>query len=157
VLWSHTTNEIVFTAASLIVAMSAAMGASSSSPAAADTGGLWTEGDDAAGAGDDTAPAWSNDRGGGAAAGSGGGRAVAAAGKQRRFIGHTAYVTCLALGGEGRRLLVSGQEGWHPIVRVWDFCSGECLAILCGEFACVWGLGGCFWGSDYKTSFERRL
>lgn len=55
--------------------------------------------------------------------------------QQRFFIGHSAFVSCLALGGQGS-LLATGQEGKQPLIRLWD-CSkrgaSRCLAILCGE------------------------
>jgi WD40 repeat protein len=61
--------------------------------------------------------------------------------KQRFFIGHSAFVSCMALGGQGS-LLATGQEGKQPLIRLWD-CrkaqqgqqgSGKCLTMLCGEF-----------------------
>lgn len=65
--------------------------------------------------------------------------------QQRFFIGHSAFVSCLALGGQGT-LLATGQEGKQPVIRLWD-CSksseqeqqqeqggAKCLAILCGEY-----------------------
>lgn len=83
-------------------------------------------------------------------------------GSQRFFLGHSSFVCCLALGGEGQ-LLATGQEGKAAMVRVWDFrparqqqhdaagndgaavttCSGVCLAVLCGELIaatkpCTW-------------------
>jgi hypothetical protein len=55
--------------------------------------------------------------------------------RQRFFIGHSAFVSCMALGGKGM-LLATGQEGKLPLIRLWD-CSKQgasrCLAILCGE------------------------
>lgn len=55
--------------------------------------------------------------------------------QQRFFIGHSAFVCCIALGGQGS-LLATGQEGKQPLIRLWD-CSkcgtSRCLAILCGE------------------------
>lgn len=69
--------------------------------------------------------------------------------RQRFFTGHTDFVCCLALGGQGT-LLATGQEGKQPLIRLWD-CSrgsqqqgqqqqqqgeesfGQCLTILCGE------------------------
>jgi hypothetical protein len=78
-------------------------------------------------------------------------------GSQRFFVGHSAFVCCLALGGEGQ-LLATGQEGKAALIRVWDFAPGQqqqqqqraadqestedncaasnsstCLAVLCGE------------------------
>jgi hypothetical protein len=74
-------------------------------------------------------------------------------GSQRFFVGHCAFVCCLAHGGEGR-LLATGQEGKAALIRVWDFRSdqqqqaadnvpaegkppvsnnGTCLAVLCGK------------------------
>lgn len=63
--------------------------------------------------------------------------------RQRFFMGHSGFVCCMALGGQGT-LLATGQEGKQPLIRLWD-CSrdsqqqeregsvGKCLAILCGE------------------------
>jgi hypothetical protein len=72
---------------------------------------------------------------------------------QRFFVGHSAFVCCLALGGEGT-LLATGQEGKAALIRLWDFVPGQqqraadqaptedncaasststCLAVLCGE------------------------
>lgn len=121
-IWSPTTNEIVFTAASLIVAMEAP-DASPSVHSTTGVTGLSLE--------DDTAGGWASDTFGAAR----GATRSSTARRQRLFAGHTSYVTCLALGAEGK-LLASGQEGKQAIVRLWDFESGECLAILCGE----WGL-----------------
>jgi hypothetical protein len=75
-------------------------------------------------------------------------------GSQRFFVGHSAFVCCLALGGEGQ-LLATGQEGKAALIRVWDFAPGQqqqraadlepaedggassnsssCLAVLCGK------------------------
>jgi hypothetical protein len=74
-------------------------------------------------------------------------------GSQRFFVGHSAFVCCLALGGEGQ-LLATGQEGKAALIRLWGFRpgqqqqqiaervaaeeasagnSGTCLAVLCGE------------------------
>jgi hypothetical protein len=63
--------------------------------------------------------------------------------RQRFFMGHSGFVCCMALGGQGT-LLATGQEGRQPLIRLWD-CSrgsqqqerggavGKCLTILCGE------------------------
>jgi hypothetical protein len=65
--------------------------------------------------------------------------------QQRFFIGHSAFVSCLALGGQGT-LLAAAQEGKQPLIRLWD-CrrpeqgGGKCLAILCGEPCDTCGLG----------------
>lgn len=59
--------------------------------------------------------------------------------RQRFFIGHNAFVSCMALGGQGS-LLATGQEGKQPLMRLWDCSSSssqessKCLAILCGEW-----------------------
>jgi hypothetical protein len=53
---------------------------------------------------------------------------------QRFLLGHTAHVCGLAFDAEGA-LLASVQEGRQAIVRVWDFRSGACAAILNGEAA----------------------
>lgn len=74
---------------------------------------------------------------------------AAAQGTQRFFVGHTAFVCCLAVGGRGS-LLATGQEGKQAVIRVWDFGqqqqqqqevagpgrdtnAGSCLAVLCGK------------------------
>jgi WD40 repeat protein len=76
-------------------------------------------------------------------------------GSQRFFVGHSAFVCCLALGRHGT-LLATGQEGKAALIRVWDFAPGQqqqratdreptedncaasnnstCLAVLCGEY-----------------------
>jgi hypothetical protein len=115
------TGEIIFSAASLIVAQAppgGAPGAERGSPSPGAGAG--------AGRDDDIAAARVRDSG---RRGSAGGPPP---GRQRVLAGHTAYVSCLALGGEGR-LLASGQEGRQPAVRLWDLESGECLAVLSGE------------------------
>ncbi|WIA16802.1 hypothetical protein OEZ85_013742 [Tetradesmus obliquus] len=74
-------------------------------------------------------------------------------GSQRFFVGHSAFVCCLALGGQGQ-LLATGQEGKAALIRVWDFrpgqqqqpaetwsteddtamsSNGTCLAVLCAH------------------------
>ncbi|KAI8472679.1 MAG: hypothetical protein J3K34DRAFT_519551 [Monoraphidium minutum] len=117
-LWCQATDEVVFAAASLVVAMPAP-GGSGARPAGED----------------DTATAWGCDKGAAVAGdGWGPGGIGGGVGRQRLFVGHTAYVSCLALGGGGR-LLASGQEGQQPVVRLWDFATGECLAILCAHAA----------------------
>jgi len=59
----------------------------------------------------------------------------ASSGRQSRaLLGHTAYVSALAVGGDGG-LLASCQEGRHPVIRLWDIANGDCLAILCGAWA----------------------
>ena len=50
-------------------------------------------------------------------------------GSQRFFLGHTAHVTSFAFDLEGH-ILASCQEGKQAIVRVWDFKSGVCAAVL---------------------------
>ncbi len=52
--------------------------------------------------------------------------------RQRFFMGHTAHVVCVAFDGEGS-LMASAQEGKQALVRVWDFRTTQCLAILNGE------------------------
>jgi hypothetical protein len=60
--------------------------------------------------------------------------------RQRFFTGHNAFVSCMALGGQGS-LLATGQEGKQPVIRLWDCSSSsgssqegsKCMAILCGE------------------------
>jgi WD40 repeat protein len=96
-LHSPATNELVFAAGSLVIAMPASH----------------TPPQDAA------APAQQQQQ------------------QQRLFLGHSAWVSCLALGGQGS-LLATGQEGKQAVIRLWDFGSppsegGKCLAVLCGE------------------------
>lgn len=78
-------------------------------------------------------------------------------GSQRFFVGHSAFVCCLALGGQGQ-LLATGQEGKAALIRVWDFrpgqqqqpaetgsteddtamsSNGTCLAVLCGKHVTI--------------------
>lgn len=47
-------------------------------------------------------------------------------------MGHTSNVCAMAFGKDGR-LLATGQEGRTGLIRVWDFKSGNCLAIVCGH------------------------
>jgi hypothetical protein len=54
--------------------------------------------------------------------------APAVQGQQRFFVGHTAFVSCLALGGGGT-LLATGQEGRQPVIRLWKFAAGTCSTI----------------------------
>lgn len=51
---------------------------------------------------------------------------------QRFFMGHTGHVVALAFDAEGA-VMASAQEGKHAVVRVWDFKTGQCVAILNGE------------------------
>jgi hypothetical protein len=141
ILWAHSTNEVVFAAANLIVAQpspsssSGGSGGSGGGYAAATqwpTGSSPTHGPDQND--DDLAAEWARDSSAAAGLVHGGGRGGGCGNQQRLFIGHTAWVTAMALGGEGK-LLASGQEGRQPVVRLWDFETGDCLAILCGEFA----------------------
>jgi WD40 repeat protein len=53
-------------------------------------------------------------------------------GRQRHLLGHTGYVCALAFSADGS-LLASTQEGRQAVVRLWDWKSGDCLAVLCGE------------------------
>ncbi len=53
--------------------------------------------------------------------------------QQRHLLGHTAYVCAMAFDGEGG-LMATAQEGKQAVVRVWDFATGRCLAVLCGEW-----------------------
>ncbi|XP_071943850.1 WD repeat-containing protein 90-like [Antedon mediterranea] len=50
-------------------------------------------------------------------------------GVQRFFIGHTDKISSLSLNGNGQ-LLASGQTGRLSVVRVWNFHSGQCLAMF---------------------------
>ena len=56
-----------------------------------------------------------------------------ASGRQRFFLGHTAHVVALAFDAEGC-LLASAQEGRPAVVRLWDFASATCVAVLSGEW-----------------------
>jgi WD40 repeat protein len=49
--------------------------------------------------------------------------------QQRFFIGHTADVTVLAVAPDDV-ILASCQEGKNPLIRLWDFATGDCLAML---------------------------
>jgi WD40 repeat protein len=54
-------------------------------------------------------------------------------GQQLRFLtGHTAPVCAMAFSGDGS-LLATGQEGKGAAIRLWDYASGQCLAVLSGE------------------------
>lgn len=55
---------------------------------------------------------------------------------QRYFMGHSASVCCLSINDEGT-LLASGQEGAQPIIRLWNFQSALCLAVLQGAAHCL--------------------
>ncbi|XP_033117799.1 WD repeat-containing protein 90-like isoform X4 [Anneissia japonica] len=50
-------------------------------------------------------------------------------GVQKFFLGHTDKVSCLAMNGNGT-FLASGQTGRLSVVRVWNFQSGQCLAMF---------------------------
>lgn len=56
---------------------------------------------------------------------------------QRVLAGHDRAVSCLALCGQGN-VLASGQEGKQPTIRLWDWSSGACLAVLCGVCDAAW-------------------
>ncbi len=67
---------------------------------------------------------------------------------QRHFLGHTAHVCALALSADGA-LLASAQEGRTAVVRLWDWASGACLAVLCGEWRrCGAAMGGAWMHSS---------
>lgn len=55
---------------------------------------------------------------------------------QRFFFGHTEPITCLAFNSNST-LLASSQEGKNPGVRLWDFASGTCVAIMSGHVSKV--------------------
>ncbi|GAX72875.1 hypothetical protein CEUSTIGMA_g330.t1 [Chlamydomonas eustigma] len=58
---------------------------------------------------------------------------------QRFFFGHTAHVCAFAFDFEGT-VMASVQEGKQAVVRVWDYHSGVCAAVLnahAGGMACV--------------------
>jgi len=57
-----------------------------------------------------------------------------AGGAQRFFLGHTAHVMALAFDAEGL-LMASVQDGKAAVVRLWDFRTGLCVAVLNGECA----------------------
>lgn len=50
-------------------------------------------------------------------------------GEQVFFQGHTAPISAMALSANDS-LLATAQRGSHPGMRIWDFASGECLALL---------------------------
>lgn len=49
--------------------------------------------------------------------------------QQRFFLGHTSDVTVMAVGPDDL-LLASCQEGKNPLIRLWHFASGDCMAML---------------------------
>ncbi len=49
--------------------------------------------------------------------------------QQRFYIGHTGDVTVLAVTPDDA-ILASCQEGKNPLIRLWDFATGDCLAML---------------------------
>uniref|UniRef100_A0A3Q3VM96 Uncharacterized protein n=1 Tax=Mola mola TaxID=94237 RepID=A0A3Q3VM96_MOLML len=49
--------------------------------------------------------------------------------KQRFFVGHTDKVSALAFNGN-TTLLASAQTGSHSVVRIWNYHSGNCLAMV---------------------------
>lgn len=55
--------------------------------------------------------------------------AMKADGTQRFFLGHTSHVTSFGFDQEGH-VLASCQEGKQAIVRVWDYKTGVCAAVL---------------------------
>ena len=56
----------------------------------------------------------------------------AATGQQRFLTGHTAGICAASFNAAGT-LLATAQEGKPAVVRLWDFKSGACVAILCGH------------------------
>lgn len=61
---------------------------------------------------------------------------------QRHFLGHTSYISAFAIDVDAT-LLVSAQEGRQAIIRLWDYATGACVAILNGEPAagrCAWAV-----------------
>lgn len=42
-------------------------------------------------------------------------------------------VTCLVFSSHDGTLLVAGQDGPNPTIRVWNFRTGQCLALLGGH------------------------
>eukprot|EP00879_Flechtneria_rotunda_P008148 GHRR01008535.1.p1 GENE.GHRR01008535.1~~GHRR01008535.1.p1 ORF type:complete len:516 (+),score=208.91 GHRR01008535.1:756-2303(+) len=103
VLYSPATDELVFPAGSVVVAMAARTSSSQNATTLAAAAAACSEAPSAAAA------------------------AAAAQGSQRFFLGHTAFVCCLALGGS-EKLLVTGQEGKQALIRVWDFSSASASA-----------------------------
>ena len=97
--WAPNSDEVVFAAASVIVAMRVGGGGGSGSGSAT------------------TATAADSD---------------GAHHPQRFFFGHTAHVCAFAFDHEGG-ILASVQEGKQAVVRVWDFRTGLCAAVLNGE------------------------
>jgi hypothetical protein len=53
---------------------------------------------------------------------------------QRYFSGHTSYVTAIAFDGAGA-LMATAQEGKQATIRLWDYATCTCLAVLNGERA----------------------
>jgi WD40 repeat protein len=106
VLYAEPSSEVVYTCGPLVVAMAAppAEGLSAAAALAAAAGG-----GDASGA------------------------VLRPQGAQRVFLGHTRHVSALCL-DEDATLLATAQEGKEGVVRLWDFATGKCLALLCGEW-----------------------
>jgi hypothetical protein len=50
-------------------------------------------------------------------------------GTQTHLFGHTDRVHLLCFGRDGR-VLVTGQRGRHPVIKVWDVQTGQCVATL---------------------------
>ena len=50
-------------------------------------------------------------------------------GTQTHLFGHTERVHLLCFGRDGR-VLVTGQRGRHPVIKVWDVQTGQCAATL---------------------------
>jgi hypothetical protein len=50
-------------------------------------------------------------------------------GTQTHLFGHTERVHLLCFGRDGR-VLVTGQRGRHPVIKVWDVQTGQCVATL---------------------------
>jgi WD40 repeat protein len=49
--------------------------------------------------------------------------------EQRFFIGHTGDVTVMAM-GPNDELLASCQEGKCPLIRLWNFATGDCVGLV---------------------------
>jgi len=56
--------------------------------------------------------------------------------KQRFFFGHSESIVCFSFNNDGS-LIVSGQEGQNPMIRIWDYDSGKCVCIIQCEMAAL--------------------
>lgn len=56
--------------------------------------------------------------------------------KQRFFFGHSEPICCFTFSNNGS-MIASGQEGLNPMIRIWDYLTGRCIAIISTEVAAL--------------------